>query len=110
MPDDLTPEQHIAEAETLVAGLVGLEGINGQRDASTSIAHSLLAIAQMMAADRAVVDAEVVEDGCDAELMGCCDGLPGVVGNYVHRCAAAPGHDGLHECACGRVWSSRDHG
>ena len=119
MTDELTVDQRIAEARWLLtrrpvdpdAHIVWdappMPGTSAAIHEAT--AHSLLAIAQMMAADRRVVDAEVTEDeGCPSELLGRCDALPGVVGNYVHRCTADPGHDGLHECGCGRVWGNRD--
>ena len=103
-----TVDQNIAAANALL----GAPMYHDERPSAgdiRAVAHTVLAIAQMMAADRRVVDAEVTEDeGCPSELLGRCDALPGVVGNYVHRCTADPGHDGLHECGCGRVWGNRD--
>lgn len=82
-----------------------------------AVAHTLLAIAQMMAADRAAVIVVPAmrngpDDGCLAELPGNCD----VGGAYpalpwsMHYCTAEADHDGLHECGCGRVWGNRDDG
>tara|TARA_Y100001938_G_scaffold37197_2_gene51383 strand:- start:583 stop:942 length:360 start_codon:yes stop_codon:yes gene_type:complete len=111
-----TVDQNIAAANALL----GAPMYHDERPSAgdiRAVAHTLLAIAQMMAADRAAVIVVPAmrngpDDGCLAELPGNCD----VGGAYpalpwsMHYCTAEADHDGLHECGCGRVWGNRDDG